>query len=235
MSTGSRMQRANDCQLHLLDREILTDVCSRLDPISLANFSCTSREMRNVCFQDCLWERLSNHRWQHTNAGLYGRAEGLFKFQQGRDFAENTPLRQQLREPSGNFRRLYAKNNGWTPVKLQQTRHALLPETSWAFCVSRTPASQFCSASGDALYTMDTGVQLWSTGDSSQEGMTLIATGSDHPSIEDVVSITEIAGGLVATGDAYGRVYLHDLRPDAAAASSSPGTTWHNDRRYQHH
>lgn len=234
VSTGTGMQRAHGCQLRLLDREILTDVCSRLDPISLANFSCTSREMRNVCFQNCLWERLSKHRWQHTNAHLYGRAEGLLDPQQGRFFAQNIPLRQQLREPSFSFRRLYSNNNGWTPVNIHETRrHALPPETSWAFCVSRAPASQFCSGTGDALYTMDTGVQLWSTGDSSQEGLTLIAKGNNHPSIVDMVSITEFAAGLVATGDLHGKICLHNLRPDAAA-SCDAGTTWHNGRRYQH-
>lgn len=225
-----RMRRAGDCQLRLLDLESLTRVCLRLDPVSLANFSCTSRELRDVCFQTCLWERLSKHRWQHTNADLCDPAPGLSESQQGTCLARNTSSRQPLRKPSVDFRRVYASNNGWTPVNLQETcRHALPPETTWAFCVSRAPASQFCSGTGDALYTVDTGVHLWSTGDSSYEGVTLISTGGDRPSVEDVFSITELEPGFVATGDVYGKICLHDLRPDAAA-----GTTWHNGKRYQH-
>ena len=226
------MQRADGCQLRLLDRESLTYVCSQLDPVSLASFSCTSREMRNVCFQNCLWERLSKQRWQHNNADSYGPAQGLLEPQEGRCLAQNTSSRQHLRKPSVDFRRVYASNNGWTPVNLQETcRHALPPERTWAFGVSRAPASQFCSGTGDALYTVDTGVHLWSTGHNSQEGVTLISTGSDRPSLENVFSITELEPGFVATGDTYGKICIHDLRPDAAA-SSQPGTTWHNGKRY---
>lgn len=229
------MQRADSCHLRLVDRESLTNVCSLLDPVTLANFSCTSRAMRDVCFQNCLWERLSKCRWQHTNADLYGLAEDLVGVQQHRCSAQNTPLRQHIRESSVNFRSLYANNNGWTPFQLQETyQHTLASETSWEFCVSRAPASHFCSGAGDALYTVDTRVQLWSTGDGSQAGSTLIAEGSHNLSAEHlsqaVLSITELAAGIVASGDSAGKLCLHDLRPDAAA-NAGPGATWHNGRR----
>ena len=229
------MQRAENCHLSLLDRESLTNVCSLLDPVTLANFSCTSRALRDVCFQNCLWERLSRCRWQHTNAYLYGRAEDLVGCQQGRYPAQKTPSTQHIREPSVDFRSLYANNNGWTPFHLQETyQHTLASETSWEFCVSRAPASHFCSGAGDALYTVDTRVQLWSTGDGSQVVSTLIAEGSHNFSAEavspEVLSITELTAGIVATGDFAGKICLHDLRPDAAA-SASPGATWHNGKR----
>ena len=224
-------QTMDRCQLGLLDREILTSVCSQLDPITLAQFSCTSRDLRDVCVQNCLWEGLSKHRWRHINADLYARAENSVGSQQGSNSAKNTDLRQQLREPSIDFCSLYAKNNGWTPLNLQKIHQHVFPSNTWEFCVSRAPASKFCSGAGDAVYTVDKTVQLWSTGDSSKAGCTLIVTGSNHPSIaERVYSITELAAGIVATGG-YGEICLHDLRPDAAA-STHAGATWHNGRRY---
>ena len=227
------MQGADSCQLRLLDREILTNVCSLLDPVTLAKFSCTSREVRGACSQNCLWERLSTNRWQHTNADMCCRAQGVLE-PPGTSFAQDTPSR---REPSVDFRRLYTSNNGWTPLKLQETcRQKLAMTTISAFCVSRAPARQLCSGTGDAVYLLDTEVQLWSTGDCSKEGLqlNLIGTGTNHPSIVDVVTMTEVATGFVATGDSHGRICVQDLRPDAGA-SSHLGTTWHNGRRYHHY
>lgn len=231
------MQRADGGQLRLLDRESLTNVCSLLDPVTLAKFSCTSREVRDACFQNCLWERLSTNRWQHTNADIR-RAKAVLE-PPGTSFAQNTPSRRQLRKPSVDFRRLYTSNNGWTPLNLQETcRQKLAADTTSAFCVSRAPASQLCSGTGtgDAVYLLDTEVQLWSTGDCSKEGLrlNLIATGRNHPSIADAVTMTEVATSFVATGDSHGRIFVQDLRPDAGA-SSHQGTTWHNGRRYRHH
>ena len=83
-------------------------------------------------------------------------------------------------------------------------------------------------------YIVGTEVQLQSTGDRSKQGLELdlIATGS-NPSIADVVIVTEVTTGFVATGDFHGSICLHDLRPDAGA-SSHHSTTWHTGGRYQH-
>ena len=231
-----RMPIADSCQMRLLDRENLTNVCSLLDPVTLARFSCTSREMRDASCTNSLWERHSRNRWHNTNANLCCGAEGLLETQQDRSFAQHNPSRQQLRNPLVDFRRLYANNNGWTPLKFQEPYRFGIEAPS-AFCVSRAPARQFCSGTGDAVYTVDTEVHLWSTGDSSKEGLGLTcrAKGSELPiSIADVASITEVATGVVAIGGSNGRICLRYLRPDAGA-SSHHDTTWQNGSRYHHH
>ena len=230
----------DSCQLRVLDRESLTKICSLLDPVTLAKFSCTSRELRDACFQNCLWERISKQRWRHINADLYVRAEDPVGTQ-SRNSVKSTVLRQQHRQPLIDFRNLYANNNGWTPLLLHETpQHVLFSHDKWDFCVSRAPASKFYSGAGDAVYTVDTAVRLWSTGDSSQVGWDLMAVGDHHPSMYDemysmhsISNMTELAEGIVATGGHYGDICLHELRPDTPA-STHAGAMWHNDRRYQY-
>ncbi|KAL3146325.1 hypothetical protein ABBQ32_003018 [Trebouxia sp. C0010 RCD-2024] len=67
---------------------------------------------------------------------------------------------------------------------------------------------------------------LWSTGDCSQAGRML----QDSSSCHSAECITELAAGQVALGVLTGEVFLHDLRPDAAA-STQPCATWWNGHR----
>ncbi|KAL3160385.1 hypothetical protein ABBQ32_010710 [Trebouxia sp. C0010 RCD-2024] len=232
------MQELHSCPLHLLDQECLRLICSLIDPVTLAKFSCTCREFQEVSYQNCLWERVSQHRWFRLNEDFYARAEALQEpkeARQGETCASNAVSRKQLRKPSVDFKTLYASNNAWTLPKLREThRNELDPYDSHAFCVSRAPADNFCSAAGDAVYTVQTTVQLWSTGDSSHAGRTLIATNSCHRSNygtpNRVISITELSAGFVATGGSHGEICLHNLRPDATTSTRSC-TTWHGGER----
>lgn len=235
------MQELHSCPLHLLDQECLRLICSLIDPVTLAKFSCTCREFQEVSYQNCLWERVSQHRWFRLNEDFYARAEALQEpkeARQGETCASNAVSRKQLRKPSVDFKTLYASNNAWTLPKLREThRNELDPYDSHAFCVSRAPADNFCSAAGDAVYTVQTTVQLWSTGDSSHAGRTLIATNSCHRSNygtpNRVISITELSAGFVATGGSHGEICLHNLRPDATTSTRSC-TTWHGGERYHY-
>ncbi|KAL3156911.1 hypothetical protein ABBQ38_001175 [Trebouxia sp. C0009 RCD-2024] len=232
------MFATDSCQLRLLDRESLTYVCSKLDPVTVANLSCTCRELRDVSVQDCLWERFSRQRWEHVNTDLYARAQGppgLPESHQGESQAGTHAIGQQL-ETSVNFRSLYTNNNGWTPLYLQEAYRCTVPPGYFQYCVSRLPASNFCEAAGEALYVLQRSEEnsrpakfalgLWSTGDCSQAGPMLQTSSSCH----GAECITELTAGIVAVGVFGGEIFLHDLRPDAAA-STQPYASWWNGHR----
>lgn len=236
------MQESESCQLRLLDRESLTHVCSMLDPVTVANLSCTCRELRDVSFQNCLWERFSRHRWRHLNADLHARVESppsLSECQQDKNHAGKKAVGHQIMEPPVDFRSLYANNNGWTPLHLRKTQEWAFSSDHLQYCASRVPASNFCDIAGDALYTLaceqdngrpsEVAVSLWSTGDRLQAGRMLQTTSS----CVEGNCITELAPGIAAVGAISGEVSLHDLRPEAAK-STHPGATWWNGKRYQH-
>ncbi|KAL3156915.1 hypothetical protein ABBQ38_001177 [Trebouxia sp. C0009 RCD-2024] len=234
------MQTTVSCELRLLDRESLTYVCSMLDPVTVANLSCTCRDLRDVSFQDCLWERFSRQKWKHLNTDLYARAEAppsLPESPQGERQAGTHAVGQQL-EPSVSYRSLYTNNNGWTPLNLQEAHTCPVPSGSLQYCVSRVPASTFCEATGDAFYTLRRSeddfrpqtctLSLWSTGDCSQAGCMLQS--SWRYDTDASRCITELAAGILAVGAGTGKVFLHDLRPEAAASTQPCATWWSGNR-----
>ena len=238
------MKTSESCQLHLLDRESLTSVCSLLDPVTVANLSCTCRELRDASFQDCLWERFSRQRWKHQNTDLYAQAEAtpsLPESQQGEKQPVDHAVGQQLPEPSVNFRSLYTHNNGWTPLHLHQAYICTVPSGYIEYCVSRVPASNFCDAAGDAFYTLrgsddsrrppNLSLNLWSTGDRSQPGR-MLQRGRSHDPVGSSC-ITELTAGTAAVGASSGKIFLHDLRPDSPTRTY-PFATWWDGNRYHY-
>ena len=224
----------NTSQLLRLDHESLTTVCSLLDPVSLATFSCTSRGTRKSASQTCLWEQLCRQRWSNLNKYRYTNPQqGSGGIQQASDSGQVTASDsscQHPQQPTVDFRKLYGSNNRWSPLQLKSStgyRTQLCPESPYDFCMSRAAGANIWSSVGDTYLTLSKTIELWSTGDSSQPRQRLASL---KENARPGHCITEISAGVAAVGCGGGRICLYDLRPDPDS-HFSPSKPWDSEHR----
>ena len=227
--------------LQSLDREVLTTVCSLLDPVSLANLSCTSRELRNLACTSTLWASINSSRWQNLNTSLFTSSQLLNNppTQENQYAAAGSAAAilgedSQQHRPSTEQIALYANNNGWRDLQLSPVAGHVdcVRDLYFAdFCVSRAAApdsSSNCGAVGDVVYTVGKNLNMWSTGDCRQSGQ-LLGT-IEAKDAQRICSITELAIGTVAAGCDNGVIEIYDILSDVEA-DVTPCTTWHANRR----
>ena len=232
------MIRPGGGRRHLLqlDREVLTSICSLLDPVSVAVFGCSSRESREAASQACLWGQFSTSRWLKFNTCIHAHSQhGTQSMQQQSQVGRmsTTPSTDQpLPQASTDFRLLYGSNNGWTPLRLKELhghQDLFWPDYLVDFCVSKASASGLWSCAGDIVYTVGDTVEVWSTGDDSQPGKWLASSQLEEAAQLDSTCCVELAAGIAAVGRADGKIRVHDMRPGPDPASC---LAWDNGIRY---
>ena len=226
--------------LQSLSSELVTSICARLDPVSLAQATCTNREMRAIGSTPALWQTLSSSRWKCHNAPDSQHTQGDSE-QDPAEAASSGKICDRLAQT--DYRRLYATNNGWkngqvkATVDLGSYSVAKRPDL-YGFCVSRAAAAEHrhtTDPAGDVVYSTHAySVDLWSTGDRKRPGQLLqtIPLNERLP----VQGITELATGLLAAGvghgAGHGSICVLDFRPECTTDPYS--SHWTSGSRYGH-
>lgn len=202
-----------------LDREVLTELFSLLDPVSLATVSCTNRELRKLSSSAVLWTTLCKSRWQNLNTPCLVCHTQSTRLSEKESKQSITPIAAINNSHSlANPHTLYAINNCWGGLHVTEIEghRTCLSEDSFAdFCVSTAAAADVWPnnhASGDIVYTLGSTLSMWSTGDCTQAG-TLVSS-QPIQVIQPYCSITELAVGLVAVGHFDGTIDTHNLLPE---------------------
>ena len=120
-----------------------------------------------------------------------------------------------------DYRAVYASNNGWNGLHVIQTQgHPADLEEDQLFCVSSAPAAEIWNAIGDTVYTLDSTLSVWSTGDGGQPGRLMASKAL--PRDRGYHSITEVNTGTVAMGEINGTVDLYNTLLEDSSAELQP-------------
>ena len=213
------MQRGcSAAALGTLDGEVLSAICSLLDPISLASFSCTSKSLRHLISSDALWESFCRARWANINASC--KAGGAPQSDLSHNTAPGKAVAPDQSHLPMDYGEVYASNNGWNGLHVIQTQgHPAHLYAEQQFCVSSAPAAELWNAVGDTVYTLASTLSVWSTGDYRQPGRLMASNALEK---RGWYSMTEVNTGTVAVGDAGGIVCLYNALLEDPSAELQP-------------